>query len=167
MNKRRSIINMDLVGFSGPYPIPDGDIDTYVDRRHLSGLYASLSFELIVPMTGVEVFYPIPVNIKSNRHIYRKDNLVWRGVTKSSSLWRRETTTLRFRIKYDDFPAFYQFHVTNKGNLVRLDTDGYQPFLRASESNYIYILGYTEPVLELSRHYSMSVTYINSERTPA
>lgn len=38
-NTRRSLINMSGEGFTGPYPIPDGDLSSLADRRHLVGLY--------------------------------------------------------------------------------------------------------------------------------
>ena len=164
-NKRRALVNMDM-GVYGAFPIPDGDIDNYNDRRHLVGLYPAYLGES-VPLTGVEILYSIPIGAKSNRFVFRKDNMVWNAVQKSSALWRHEITTLKFRIRDINMPDFYQFHVTYKGMLVNLSTPGYQPFIRTAEDNQVYILDFRAPVLEMAKHYTMSVTYMNEERTPA
>lgn len=38
-NTRRSLVNLSGEGYTGPYPIPDGDLTSVADRRHLVGLY--------------------------------------------------------------------------------------------------------------------------------
>jgi len=38
-NERKAIVNMDLFGSTGLYPLEDGDLDNIQDLRHLAGLF--------------------------------------------------------------------------------------------------------------------------------
>lgn len=115
-----------------------------------------------IPTSGVEVFYPIQPTAKSNKLVFRKDSMIWNGVQKSSSLWRHEVVTLKYQIQSGNISAFYGFHITNKGIIATLNFPGIQPFLRAAESNDVYILHFSKPKRILGLHYEMTGTYINS-----
>ena len=120
---------------------------------------------LSVPTTEVEVLYPFQPSAKSNKLVFRKDSMEWNKVKKSKLDWRHEYITLRYRIKADEFEAFYEFHVDNKGDLVLLNIPGVQPFIRASESNEVWIITFSAPQRTLPKHFEMSVTYLNDDTT--
>ena len=61
-NDRRALLNMTGEGFTGPYPIPDGDLANTPDLRHLLGLYR---FENLV-------FTPLPALIAEDGDIFMK-----------------------------------------------------------------------------------------------
>jgi hypothetical protein len=48
-DQRRSLANLGGEGYTGPYPIPDGDLTSNADRRHLVGLYRF--DDVVVPNT--------------------------------------------------------------------------------------------------------------------
>ena len=123
---------------------------------------------LIVPIGDclVEVMYAIPISAKSNQLVFPRDNKAWEKVQKSAQKWRHEYTTIRFRVRDTYIGTFYTFHVVNKAKIVSLTIPGVQPFVRANETNNVFIIDIKKPTLELPKHYTMSVTYLNEQRLP-
>lgn len=120
-----------------------------------------------VPMTGVEIFYPIQPLPRSNVTVFGQDSKTKDAVQKSSSAWRHEIVTLKFRIMDVNFKAFYEFHVDNFAVQATLSTPGYYPFLRTATSNEVFIMDFTAPTkpIQYPLHNEMSVTYRNVEIT--
>lgn len=118
-----------------------------------------------IPDVGIEVLYPIQPKVNSNIIPFQQDSREWSQVQKSSSAWRNEITTLKYRIKMENFRTFYSYLVDNKHRPVVLTLPGVQPFIRAAQTNSVYIIDIGQPVLILARHYEMSVTYLNVLKT--
>jgi len=115
-----------------------------------------------VPMTGVEVLYPIQPSGKANVLSFRKDSMEWKGVQKSEQLWRHEYITLRYRIRDINMDAFYNFHVNNKDSIVNLAICGLQLFLRDATENPVRIIKIGSPKRNMPAHYEISITYLNT-----
>lgn len=113
----------------------------------------------VLPTDGVEILYPIQPIPQSNILVHSTDSREWNYVQKSSTVWRREFVTLRYRIRDTYRKAFVNALEQYKGQIVQLSTPGLQPFIRTNTSNNVYISTWTNPVLELPKHYTMSVTY--------
>lgn len=114
-----------------------------------------------LPLTDAEVLYPILPEARNNSLVFFDDSEIPREVLKTSSRWRQEAVTIEFRIKSEGFAAFYDFvrDATNKKTAFSLNIAGIQPFFRTAETNNVFIVGYSPPQRERSKHYRMSVTF--------
>lgn len=112
-----------------------------------------------LPLTGVEVLYPITIITRTNKIVFAQDSKQWDATQKSSSEWHYEMCKITFRVRELNFPAFYSFLGTNKASTITLAITGVQPFIRAAESNIVYILHYTKPILQKPLHRTITVTF--------
>ncbi len=112
-----------------------------------------------VPLTDIMTLYPIQPTATGNTIVYRKGNSEWVKVQKSQTLWRAEVITLRHRGRESDFEALYTFLKEQKGNIVTLTIDGVQPFIRATETNNVKIVSFSQPQRILPQYWEISVTY--------
>ncbi len=119
-----------------------------------------------IPTDGVEILYPIQPKGQSNQVAFQQDSRTWLQSQKSETPWRNEVVTLKYRVKMENFRGFYSYLIDNKHGAVNLITSGIQPFIRVDQTNSVYILNVSKPILILARHYEMSVTFLNLANTP-
>lgn len=157
------------VGGNGGVTDPLPDSTEGLTRGHWSGL----SSDVFPPPPGggegagpgnqlpIHPLYPIIPERKNNKILFRTDKKNWVNTQKSATTWSHEAITIQYRIVEASYMnTFYAFIESHKGQLVELSTPGYQPFLRADESNLVYILKVTEPVRVKPKTYEVSVTFL-------
>lgn len=115
-----------------------------------------------LPLAGVEVLYPIQPSAKANTRSYRTDSRAYRSVQKSASEWRREYCDIGFRVRAANAAAFLSFIASHIGEAVTLLIPGVQPFIRANESNSVYIVGASAPSREYQFYWRINVTFMRS-----
>jgi hypothetical protein len=108
---------------------------------------------------AVEIIYPIKPDGRTNRLVHKLDTGYVTVVQKTQTLVRKEKDTIQFRIRRDNFDAFYGFLVDNYGINVTLNIPGIQPFIRAGASHTVKIIDFSPPMCENPLHYRMSVTF--------
>lgn len=114
-----------------------------------------------VPLEYVEILYPIIPVTKNNTLTFRTDKKNWKMVQKSVSKWEHEIITLNIRIVLASYMnTFYQFLENNVGMIVELNLPGVQPFMTTSEINNVYITGFSKPLRDMQKRYSMSITFL-------
>jgi len=145
-----------LSGGIGDSDLSAAEITEVLTRGHWDGLSATN----LLPMTGVEVLYPIAYIPRANKITFRQDKMTWKVTTKSSAAWRHEINTISFRVRKTNFSAFLSFLRNNKHQIVILNIPGVKPFIRADETNDVYILDIGNPQLEKPFHYKISVTFL-------
>lgn len=105
--------------------------------------------------------YPIVPQRSSNRLNFRTDNKTWKVVQKSKNKWGHEFITIQFTIiKAAYMKTFYQFLEDNAGKVVSFSTPGFQPFLRTTETNPVYIKNFSKPQRVKPKTYTISVTLL-------
>ena len=119
----------------------------------------------VFPMNGVEILYPIQPTAKTNKIAYRQDDGQWDSAKKSTNNWRHEFSTLRMKVQANNFATFYQFLRDNKGIQVPLETPGFRPFIRATETNNVYIHSFGQPKRVYPKLYEINITFLHSSIT--
>lgn len=154
--KLRFITNIVTRGSSGK---PDsGGLD---ERAMANGSLMYLLDEdyETVPLTNIMTLYPIQPTTQGNTIVYRKGNSEWVSVQKSTDLWRAEVVTLRHKGTELNMKLLYNFLVDFKGTVVTLTIDGVQPFIRATETNNVKIISFSQMQRILPQYWEISVTY--------
>ena len=136
-------------------------------RGHWDGLDLDLfpplapASELIGGRAPIHPTYPIVPQRSSNRLSHRTDNKAWKVVQKSKNKWGHEFITIQFVIVNASYMnTFYQFLEDHAGELVLFSSPGYQPFMRASESNPAYIKSFSKPQRISPKTYNISITLL-------
>jgi len=113
-----------------------------------------------LPLTGVEVLYPIQQAPSTNRLVHNTDAQIPKVVSKTQTSWRQEKLTLEFRIKSENMGAFIAFLEANFGVTITLNVPGIQPFIRSGASHTAWIVDWSTPQRELEKHWRMNVTFL-------
>jgi hypothetical protein len=114
------------------------------------------------PTDGLETLYPIQPVTKTNSVVFRLGNMAWGSTQKSASEWHHELWTGRFRIQKAYMSEMLTFLSDYHATPITLNLPGVQPFIRAAESNSVYIVQHNDPRREDDRpmHYVFSVTFL-------
>jgi len=119
------------------------------------------------PPTGIDVepLYPFVPEGRSSVMVHRTDNMVWHPIQKASTKWRHEPITIAFLVRSVYMKTLIDFLIANKGNTAQpviLNLPGIQPFLRTSQINDVYIIGYSRPIREREFIYKISITFLRA-----
>jgi len=114
----------------------------------------------VYPSSGydIEILYPIVPVLVSNIELHKTDSGTYKQFTKPSA--NQLYSTLKFRINSNSIAAFLFFIKSNRTNIVNLYTPSIYPFGNAFLNSYVYIIGYSKPVLEKPQYWRMDVTFL-------
>jgi len=112
---------------------------------------------MAVPLTGVEILFPIAYQFNSDKLITETDQGGFQVTQKNSTSARIEECILNLKIRGTELKTFYDYIKANFGDIVTFTKTGIQIFNNASTSQSVRIVGYTSPVKIENRQYSMSI----------
>ncbi len=103
---------------------------------------------MAIPMTGVEILYPVVPKQQANTVLVPKDNEDYGAAQKSSSAFVRKTSSMRWRVDRTAIAALLDHLHTNAAAEMQLATPAYTPFGVNSQNNNVRLLSHGAPSRE-------------------
>jgi hypothetical protein len=113
----------------------------------------------VMPMTGVEVLYPINNELLADKVLFRTDKMTWKKTKKAEVDWVNQKIDMEFRVHKDSFRAFWSFvrnapaHTTGW----TFTHTGFTPFITAGSTTLVYLLPGAVYSRETQTHYRVKV----------